>query len=42
MSAWIRHYFKVDPYELKPEMFARLWREAEYLINSTKPYQKEQ
>lgn len=37
MYAWIRHYFHTDPYKLPPKKFARLWKEAKYLIEKTKP-----
>jgi hypothetical protein len=42
MSAWIRHYFHADPYTLTTREFARLWREAEYLLTVTKPYKKDE
>ena len=41
MSAWIRHYFHVDPYTLSTREFARLWREAEYLLKAIKPFRKD-
>ncbi|MFC5408007.1 hypothetical protein ACFPMF_01710 [Larkinella bovis] len=38
MSSWIRYFFpSIEPYDLEPGDFARIWREAQYLMLKTKP-----
>jgi hypothetical protein len=38
MCAWIRYFFPaIDPYRLDNDEFAKIWREAEYLLIKVKP-----
>ncbi len=42
MSAWVRYFFPaIEPYDLSPDDFARIWREAQYLLIKTKPVKHE-
>lgn len=41
MTAIIRYVFRLDPDSLPPEEFARLWREAEYIIKTFRLITKE-
>jgi hypothetical protein len=40
-SAWIRYYFKIDPYSLSEDDFELMWKEAHYLLKVMKPIKAE-